>query len=140
MSAEKKSKIWRNLLSWMPAEHPGLNAASKEIKIWRRNLLPWMPAEHPGLRAASKEIKDLARNLLPADAGGASGLRVISKEIEFGTLLRASRAVGKEIRIWHVICCRGCRQGIRDYVLSAEKSRFTGSPASGQTAGIRNYP
>ena len=34
------------------------------------------------------------------------------------------RAVSKEIKIWHVICCRGWRAGVLDYVPFQKKSRF----------------
>ena len=35
-----------------------------------------------------------------------------------------SRAVSKEIRIWHVIYCLGCRMGVQNYVLFRKKSGF----------------
>ena len=34
------------------------------------------------------------------------------------------RAVSKEIRIWHVIYCRGYRMGVQNYVLFRKKSGF----------------
>ena len=61
-----------------------------------------------GITCRSERNQDLARNLLPRMTGGGPGLRAFSKEI----------------RIWHVIYCLGCRAGARDYVPFQKKTGF----------------
>ena len=59
-------------------------------------------------RAAGLTQKQVANALGITAPGGSPGLRADSKEI----------------KIWHVICCRGCRAGEWDYVPIQKKSGF----------------
>ena len=102
-AAPKEIKIWHVIFCRGCREEPGTTCCFKRNQDLARNFLPRMPG---GARdhVLFQRNQDLARNFLPRMPGGRPGLR----------------AVSKEIRIWHVIFCRGCRAGDRDYVLFQE--------------------
>ena len=95
---QRNQDLARNLLPADAGGRPGITCCQQRNQDLARNLLPRMPAERPGLRASKKS--DLARNLLPRMPAGVQDY-----------------VASKEIKIWHVICCRGCRRSVRDYVL-----------------------